>query len=621
MNENLILSLTLLGVCVFFFVINKPRMDVVSLLALMLLPLLGVIDMKEALSGFSDPSVILIALMFVVGEGLIRTGISTDVGLWILKKSRNNPTKLIVFLMVAVAVIGSVMSSTGIVALFIPIVLGICRSQKISPAKLMMPLSFAGLISGMMSLVATPPNMVVNSVLTRENYPSLGFFAFTPIGVLVLAAGVGYMLYVRKFLGGNDDAEAQARSRGKREMNLVELAERYRVTWRDAVFVVTADSPLCGRKIRECPLRSEYAANIVCIDRREQRLGKRSLINPVGETELREGDALLIDFLNETTPAAIAAGAEKLRLRQEPLEGGRRFAKAEREFGLLEISVMPDSDLEGKTLAEARFREKYRMSVYALRRNNAAVSGERLARERFKVGDTLLVGGPWKELSSLQTWNKHFIVLALPEEYSRAVAVPGGAPFALASVAVMVGLMIFTDVPSVLAALIACMILIFSKCVDIDRAYRCVNWSSIILIVGMIPFATALEKTGGVAHAASAVMATFGDSSPRVILGAMMATTMIVGLFMSNTVTAVLLAPLAVSVAESLELSPYPFAVGIAIAASTAFMTPISSPVNTLVLEPGRYKFFDFVKVGVPFSIIVLLIGVVFIPLFFPFES
>ena len=286
MNENLILSLTLLGVCVFFFVINKPRMDVVSLLALMLLPLLGIIDMKEALSGFSDPSVILIALMFVVGEGLIRTGISTDVGLWILKKSRNNPTKLIVFLMVAVAVIGSVMSSTGIVALFIPIVLGICRSQKISPAKLMMPLSFAGLISGMMSLVATPPNMVVNSVLTRENYPSLGFFAFTPIGVLVLAAGVGYMLYVRKFLGGNDDAEAQTRSRGKREMNFVELAERYRVTWRDAVFVVTADSPLCGRKIRECPLRSEYAANIVCIDRREQRLGKRSLINPVGDLSL-----------------------------------------------------------------------------------------------------------------------------------------------------------------------------------------------------------------------------------------------------------------------------------------------------------------------------------------------
>ena len=600
MDENLILSLTLLGVCVFFFVINKPRMDVVSLLALMLLPLLGIIDMKEALSGFSDPSVILIALMFVVGEGLIRTGISTDVGLWILKKSRNNPTKLIVFLMVAVAVIGSVMSSTGIVALFIPIVLGICRSQKISPAKLMMPLSFAGLISGMMSLVATPPNMVVNSVLTRENYPSLGFFAFTPIGVLVLAAGVGYMLYVRKFLGGNDDAEAQTRSRGKREMNFVELAERYRVTWRDAVFVVTADSPLCGRKIRECPLRSEYAANIVCIDRREQRLGKRSLINPVGDTELREDDALLIDFLNETPPAAIAAVAEKLRLRQEPLEGGRRFAKAEREFGLLEISVMPDSDLEGKTLAESRFREKYRMSVYALRRNNAAISGERLARERFKVGDTLLVGGPWKELSSLQTWNKHFIVLALPEEYSRAVAVPGGAPFALASVAVMVGLMIFTDVPSVLAALIACMILIFSKCVDIDRAYRCVNWSSIILIVGMIPFATALEKTGVSAAVSSALVSTLGSLGPTVLLAGIYLTTSVLTMFISNTATAVLMAPIAMVAARNSGVCPHAFLFAVTLGASMCFASPFSTPPNALVMKAGNYTFSDYMKVGLP---------------------
>lgn len=620
MSPDLILSLVLLGVCVVFFVLNKPRMDIVALLALMSLPLLGIIDIKEALSGFSDPSVILIALMFVVGEGLIRTGISTDVGVWILKKSRNNPTKLIVFLMVAVALIGSVMSSTGIVALFIPIVLGIATRLKISPAKLMMPLSFAGLISGMMSLVATPPNMVVNAILTRENYPSLGFFAFTPIGIIVLVAGVFYMLYVRKFLGKETEADKKKSSRDEKTTNFVELAERYRVSWRDAVFVITRDSPLRGKKVRECTLRSDYGASIVCIERREQRLGKRSLINPGADTELREGDALLIDFLHDPRPGEIDFVSEKLCLDRRPLES-RHFTKAEREFGFIEISVMPGSTLEGKTLAEAQFREKYRMNVFGIRRNNTAINANEIAREQLKVGDTLLIGGPWKEIPTLQKHTRHFIILNVPAEYAGAIAAPGGAPYALLSVAIMVGLMIFTNIPSVLAALIACMILIFSRCIDIDRAYRCINWASLILIIGMIPFATALEKTGGVEHAVSVLMSFFGDGSPRLILGLLMAFTMVVGLFMSNTVTAVLLAPLAISIAQTLDVSPYPFAIGIAIAASTAFMTPISSPVNTLVLEPGNYKFFDFVKIGVPFSIIVLVIGIIFIPIFFPFAG
>lgn len=616
MSPDLILSLLLLGICVFFFVINKPRMDIVALVALMVLPLVGIIDIKEALSGFSDPSVILIALMFVIGEGLVRTGISMDVGFWILKKAKNNPTKLLIFLMVAVALIGSVMSSTGIVALFIPIVLSISTKLKISPAKLMMPLSFAGLISGMMSLVATPPNMVVNAILTRESYKSLGFFAFTPIGLIVLVAGVAYMLYVRRFLGNKSTSSDDAIADSQR-LDFSGLSTRYGLTWRDAVFVLTADSPLCGKKIRETNLQSDYGATIVCIERREQRLTNRRLINPTSETTLREGDALLVDFSHKPRPGELEFISQKLNLENHALKG-QYFSKADREFGLIEISVMPDSMLEGKTLAEAQFREKYHMSVFGIRRKNTAVTAN-LVQEKIKVGDTLLIGGPWKEIPNLQKHTKHFFILNVPSEYSGAIAAPGKAPYALLGVALMVGLMIFTDIPSVLAALIACLFLIFTKCIDIDRAYRCINWSSLVLIIGMIPFATALEKTGGVEHAVETLMLFFGDGTPRLILGALMAFTMVVGLFMSNTVTAVLLAPLAISIAQTLHLSPYPFAIAIAIAASTAFMTPISSPVNTLVLEPGRYTFFDFVKIGVPFSILVLIIGVIFIPIFFPF--
>lgn len=612
MNSQLVLTLSLLGVCVFFFVMNKPRMDVVALLSMLALPLLGILTLQETFSGFGDPSVVLIGLMFVIGEGLVRTGVSNDVGAWILKKAHGSDTKLVVFMMVAVALIGSVMSSTGIVALFIPIVLSIAGKLGVSPAKLMMPLSFAGLISGMMSLVATPPNMVMNSILTRENFEGFTFFAFTPIGLIVLAAGVLYMLYARRFLGTNESDDKKS---GARRTTFSELASRYELTWRDAVIVLTPQSPFCGKKISELPLRSEYKANIVCIERRERL--NRQLIDPASDTKLRANDALLIDFENDADADARRL-CELYKMNLFPLDDGKYFQHAEREFGLVEVSVMPDSPLDGQTPLETKFRTRYGMSVIGILRNRKAIS-KNVVNEKLRVGDMLLLAGSWKAADGLQLHRKSFIVLNVPVEFESKTAVPGRAPYALASLAVMVGLMISGIVPNALAALIGCLLLLATRCIDMDRAYRCINWSSLILIIGMIPFAAALEKTGGVELAAGGLMHVFGDANPRVILCALMAFTMIVGLFMSNTVTAVLLAPVAITVAKSLGVVPYPFAMGIAIAASTAFMTPISSPVNTLVLGPGRYRFIDFVKLGVPFSFIVLVLGTIFIPLFFPF--
>lgn len=610
-NLNLFITLCLLGICVFFFVINKPRMDIVALFAMLALPLLGILDTAETFAGFSDSSVILIGLMFVVGEGLVRTGISNDVGAWILKKAGGNETRLIVFMMVAVALIGSVMSSTGIVALFIPIVLGICSKIGASPARLMMPLGFAGLISGMMSLVATPPNMVMNASLIRGGHKGFSFFDFSPIGLIVLVAGVIYMLYARRFLGNNEKTDTRGNAR---KTTFSELAKRYELTWRDAVLVLTPQSPFCGKKISELPLRAEHRANIVCIERRE-RLNRR-LIDPAGDSMLRADDALLIDFEDDDTDAD--ALAERYALQVFPLNGGRYFQRAEREFGLVEVSVMPGSPLAGQTPATSNFRSRYGMSVIGILRGGKTISKNVFA-EKFHEGDMLLLTGSWKAADNLQLHRDSFIVLNVPVESENKTAVPGRAPYALTGLAVMIVLMISGIVPNVLAALIGCLILISTGCVDIDRAYRCINWPTLILIIGMMPFAAALEKTGGVEIAVDAMMNVFGGGSPYLILGALMGFTMIVGLFISNTVTAILLAPLALSVAKSLALSPYPFAMGIAIAASTAFMTPISSPVNTLVLGPGRYRFIDFVRLGVPFSIIVLIIGIVFIPLFFPF--
>lgn len=623
MDFQLVVTLVLLVVCVFFFIINKPRMDIVALLALLALPLLGILDMKETLSGFCDQSVILIALMFVVSESLVRTGVSTDVGEWILKKAGGSEVRLIIFLMAAVALFGSVMSSTGIVALFIPAVLSICTKLKISPSRLMMPLSFAGLISGMMSLVATPPNMVTDSILRREGFEGFSFFGITPIGIIVLAAGIVYIICTRRFLGGNNVAADDSDDGSAALPTLAELSRRYELSWHVCVFVVLPNSSLCLKKIGELPLRSQFGANIVCIERRE-RLGRR-FISPEAETILREGDALLVDFSKENNTAENDSAAElgkRFGLELHSAGESGRFKNPEREFGLIEVAVMPDSPLAGRTPIESRVRTLYGMEIMGVIRKGKAFH-KNVTDIKLAVGDMLLLAGTWKAAEGLRRHRDSFIVLNVPEEFKHKTDAPGRAPFALGALALMVFLMIFGIVPNALAALIACLLLVATQCIDMDRAYSSINWKSLMLIIGMIPFAAALEKTGGIEIASDALLQIFGGNaaaSPRLVLCVLMAFTMLVGLFISNTVTAVLLAPVAITIARALGLDPLPFAMGVAVAASTAFMTPISSPVNALVLGPGRYRFIDFVKLGVPFSALVLAIGVFFIPIFFPFK-
>jgi len=609
MDFNLVLVLSLLVICVFMFIMNKPRIDIVALMAIIALPLFGLVEFPDVLLGFGDPSIMLIALMFVVGEGLVRTGVSHNVGDWIVKKASGSETKLIIYLMISVAVIGSVMSSTGIVAIFIPIVLSICAKLKISPSKLMMPLSFAGLISGMMSLVATPPNMIMNSALIREGIKGFGFFDVTPIGLIVLFVGIIYMLYAKRFLGSKDNTPKNAKKRS----TLADFSREYALGNREALFIVGHGSPMIGKLLRDFSLNKDYCTNLIAIER--GRGLARRLIDPSATTQIHAGDAFLADTNGDIE--LIEKMSKDLLLTREAL-AGVRFDRADAEIGMVEIMISPDSSLLEKNSIESKFRSTYGMNILGIRRNHKALKCD-IVNEKFLAGDTILLVGPWKNVSKLQAAGNDFVILNLPEEIDRAVAAPGKAPYAIGSVLFMVSLMITGVVPNALAAFIGCFLMIFFKCITMESAYKSISWPSIILIIGMMPFATALEKTGGVTMAADALLAAFGEAGPRIVLAAIVGFTMITGLFISNTVTAVLLAPIAVASANMLDVSPYPFAMAIAIGASAAFMTPISSPVNTLVLVPGRYSFMDFVKVGVPFCLIVLLISVIFIPIFFPF--
>jgi di/tricarboxylate transporter len=608
MSTELAVVLVLLAAAIVMFAINRPRMDAVGLIMLTALPLTGAINMNEALAGFSDANIVLIAALFVIGEGLVRTGVARQLGDWLIAKAGRSETRLLVLLMLVVCGLGSMMSSTAVTAIFIPVALRISQSTGIARSRLMMPLSFAALISGMTTLVATAPNLVVNSELVRHGTTGFHFFSFTPFGVAILVLGILYMTFARRWLVSRKDLAAEAPHRA----SLQDWIEEYGLADREYRLRVPDGSPLVGKTLEELNLRGTSGVNILGIER--SRRSSRSVIQPTATTELHADDVLLIDLFKPDVD--IEALRRQFGLEAMPLTGNY-FADRSQEIGMAEVIVPWNSDLIGETVVGARFRTRFGLSVIGLRRG--VVSHARgLLHEELKVGDTLLLAGPWKAIRELQSGGTNLVILSLPAEIEEVLPVPSKAVHALVCLAVVVGLMISGLVPNVLAALIGCLLMGLLGVIDLPSAYRSIDWKTLVLIVGMLPFSIALQNTGGVKLMADGLMRVIGESHTHVVLASLFLITAMLGLFISNTATAVLMAPVALAISDKLHASPYPFGMIVALAASTAFMTPVSSPVNTLVVTPGNYTFGDFVRIGVPFSLVVMIVCVFLVPWLLP---
>jgi di/tricarboxylate transporter len=607
-TTDLVMVLVLLVAAVAMFAIDKPHMDAVALIMLTALPFTGVISMGEALAGFSDSNIVLLGALFVIGEGLVRTGVAQGLGDWLLGMAGSSETRLLVLLMSAVAALGAFMSSTGVVAIFIPVALRIAQSTGTAPSRLMMPLSVAALISGMMTLVATAPNLVVNSELVRYGADGFHFFGFTPFGVPVLILGIIYMLFARRWLA----AKKQTGAGGPQRPSLRDWVERYKLVDREYRLRVTERSRLVGKTLAELDLRGTSGADIVAIER--SRRFSTDVLGPTKKTELQANDILLVDLF--APKIDLEALRQRFALEALPLTGAY-FSDRSQEIGMAEVMVAADSELAGKTIIDARFRTRYRLTVIGLRHGNVALE-RGLLNEPLRIGDTLLLIGPWKDIERLRSDTTNLLILNLPAEIEEVLPVAGRAPHALFCLILMVGLMVSGVVPNVQAALIACLLMGALRCVDLESAYRSIHWKSLVLIVGMLPFSLALQRTGGVELAADSLRVLTGGAGTYAVLGSLFVITALLGLFISNTATAVLMAPVALAIADDLQASPYPFAMIVALAASTAFMTPISSPVNTLVVAPGNYTFGDFVRIGVPFSVIVTIVSVILVPWLLP---
>ncbi len=610
--HQLIIVLILLLVVIFLFSFSKLRMDIIALLTITAIVITGVLTPAEALAGFSDPNIVLIALLFIIGESLVRTGVSYKMSEYILKIAGTSDIRIIIYIMLGVALLGSVMSSTGVVAIFIPVVIRIANHTGIHVKKLMMPLCIAALISGMMTLVATAPNLVVNSELHRAALTEFSFFSITPIGLGVLFFGIIYCLLTRNWLITSKQAIPTSSVSNRRK--ITDLIRDYKLAGRAHRAQVLPGSSFIGRTIDQLHLRSQHGVNVIGIER--WRKFQKVLIPVNGATEFRENDILLLDMSHSEADYRAFLTTNNL---EPKILRGEYFSEQLKEVGMAEVALLPESTLCGQTLHDINFRSKYFLSVIGIWRNHAPLENNNLFQQRLEMSDTLLVCGDWGSIQKLQTRTNDFVVLDFPADIDDVAPASSQAFAALVNLGIMIGLMVTGLVPNVVAALIACFLMGVTRCIDMNSAYKSINWPSLILIIGMMPFALAFNKTGGIALISEWLELHLRSFGPYLVLTFIFLFCSLVGLFISNTATAILIAPIAINIALKFGYSPYPFAMTVAIATSASFITPVSSPVKTMVVAPGGYSFSDFVKVGVPLTFLVMVIDIALVPIFFPF--
>jgi di/tricarboxylate transporter len=596
----------LLAITITLFIWDRIRMDIVALTVAVTLALSGILTPTEVVSGFGMPVVVMIAGLFVVGEGLFRTGLAASTGQWLIKVGGTSEVRLLLFMIPLVAFLSAFMSSTGAVALLIPIVLSMSRKSGMSPSKLLMPLAFASLVGGMLTLIGTPPNIVVSSQMEKAGLAPFDFFDFTPIGMIILLVAMIYLVYFARHLLPNRGV----RDPEQPHPNFQEFAERYGIIEQVHTLSLPANSALIGETVSSVGLRTNYEVTVFGI-KRKGRLTS-SLMGVMVETSIQQGDILIA----QGTAENIARMCQDLKVTSLgfPVDQVRQMHQ---EFGVAEVMLRRTSSLMHKTIKEGIFREKFGLSVIGLRRNNKAIV-TKFDGTPLQFADSLLIVGGWKQLEVLPDI-RDFIVVETPAEMIDAPSHGQKAPQALFIMVLMLLAMATGVVPALTSVLAAALAMVITGCVSMEEAYKSLNGPSLILIACMLPLALAMEKTGAALLVVQQLVSTFGGSGPMALGVALFIFTSVFSQFISNTATTVLVAPIALSVAHSMNLNPEPFMMMVALAASTAFATPIASPVNTLILIPGKYSFKDFIKVGVPLQLLAMVIALVLTPLFFPF--
>ena len=610
----MIATLIILALSAVFFAMGKVRSDLVALCALVALLLTGTLTPQEAISGFSNQVVIMMVGLFVVGGAIVQTGLAKKASGKLMMLAGDNEIGLFLLLMVVTAVIGAFVSNTGTVALMMPIVVSLAQKAKIRASRLLMPLAFASSMGGMLTLIGTPPNLVIQEALTESGHQPLGFFSFLPIGLVCIVVGIVVLLPLSKrFLNGRQRGDDDGKAR--RRKTLDDLLEEYSLKDDLSVFTVTDASLVKDKSIVELDVQRRYGLSVLEVRRVKKTHAKlmkeveQRLAGP--DTRLMVGDIVYVSG-NKQQAEQMAADMQ-LNKTSQPL--------AFYDIGIAEAVLMHNSRLCGKTLRDGGLRRLYSVNVLGVRRGDDYIT-RNLADLKLRQGDILLIQGKWKNISRIANLAEGILVMGQPLEEAARVTLDYTAPLAAAIMVAMILTMVFDFIPvaPVTAVITAGLLMVLTGCIrSVEAAYKTINWESIVLIAAMLPMSVALEKTGASALVARMLADGLGQASPYALLAGVYFTTSLLTMFISNTATAVLMSPIALTSAMAIGVSPYPMLFAVTLGASMCFASPFSTPPNALVMQAGGYTFMDYIKVGLPLQIIMGLVMVFVLPLLFPF--
>ncbi|HET9210044.1 MAG TPA: SLC13 family permease [Thermoanaerobaculia bacterium] len=596
MTPHLLITLIITGAAMVLLLTERLRADLVALLVVVALGTSGVLTAEETFSGFSRSAVITLLSIFILAAGLERTGITQRVGDLLVRVAGTSEQRLVMTVMVAGAFLSLTMNNIAAAAVLLPAVSGAAKRAGVNPSRLLMPLAFGTLLGGMSTLLTTA-NIVVSSLLRDRNLPGFGLLDFAPVGLPIVAAGVAYMaLWGRRLLPARSPVELYEDMQRQEES----LAEVYHLGETLSRAGVPAGSPLVGQTLAGSRLRETRGVNVLAIEREG-----RILRAPSPDQELRAEDVLLLTGELEGS----GGGLDPL-----PPRHWRERDLESRSVVLVEAVLSPRSGLIGRTLRETRFRDRYGMSVLAIWRAGRSLRTG-LTDLELQLGDGLLLQGERGRLPVLRA-EPDLIVLDRGVEEPPPSRRRGWLALTIMLSTLVTATVSHLGIGEVMLG--GALVMILTGALSMDDAYQAIEWRSIFLVAGMLPLGTAMTKTGAADLITHGLLSVLGGGGPLVVLAGLIALAVLLNQAMSGGAVAAVMAPIAIQTAQRIGADPRSFAMGIALACSFAFLTPLGSPVNILVMGPGGYSFRDYFRVGLPLVLLLFAVVLGLLPLVWP---
>ena len=598
MTSEIALVLLILCVAIVLFASERIRVDVISMMVLLTLLFTGLLTIEEAFSGFSSPAVITVWAIYIVSAGLMYTGIADFLGRRIMKVSGTEEWRLIMVIMVTVGVMSAFMNNIGATAVLLPAVIAIGREVNIPASKLLIPLAFGSLLGGVTTLIGTPPNLLVSQALGAAGYEPFSLFDYTPMGLIIMTSSIAYMVLIGRHLLPDRQSEEDE-----------DLVQEYHLRDYMTEFKVLPDSPLVGLTLVETRLGEEHGLNVVGIVRDE-----RVRVGIMPDEQIKSDDLLLVTGALEK----ILAPEESLGVAINPDFQLEDTDLKSPESTIGEIVVSQKADFIGQTLEEINFRKRFNLTVLAMWHQETAIV-DRIGHAPIRLGDTLLVHGRREQLQSLRQVPDFLVLGPVSAAINTESRRTNKAPYAIAIFLLMIGLVTTGTVHIAAASVLAAILMVLTGCLNMDEAYRSIEWQSVFLIAGMLPMGIAMANTGTAEYLSDMIIGLVGGYGPQAIMIGLFILTTLITEFMSNAAAAVLVAPIAISSAVQLGIAPHAFVMGVGIAASNSFLFPIGHQASVLVYGPGNYRFFDYTKVGLPLTLLIWVLLIIFLPIFWPF--